>query len=101
MNESNPYIDEHFNWYLHDNRVRRLKNAGWIELPGWFPSGGWRDDFYEYEIVYGITAMMKPAPDFKDWIKFRLTSLLIPEFVKRRKARKWVKNNLNDLKNET
>jgi hypothetical protein len=72
----NPFADENFNWNLHYQKVRRLKNSGYVELPGWFPSGGYRADIYKYEIVDDVTAMMKPAPLLRHRIKFGLKSFL-------------------------
>jgi hypothetical protein len=40
-----------------------------------------------------VTAMMKPKPLIRHWIKFRLTSLLTPKFLKRWKIRQQIKSN--------
>jgi hypothetical protein len=91
IGEGNALMDENYKWRGHHRAVWKLRAAGYVEMPRWFPSGGWREDFYDYKIIGGVEVLMKPKPDFKDWLRFRLTSLLTPSFVKRWQARRFVK----------
>ena len=74
--EGNAYLDERYDWFAHDRRLRVLRNRGWVRMPDWWP-GGWPG--YEYEILGGFDVMMKPKPSFSDTIKFKWLRRILRE----------------------
>lgn len=67
-----PFLNERYDWHSHERRKCVLKNRGFVELPPWFPTGGWPG--YEYEFIGGIDVLMRPAPKFIDRVRWQFPS---------------------------
>lgn len=92
-----PFMREDFSLEReHYPLVRKYKAEGFVMVPNWMPVG-WPT--YEWVYPNGIDAMMRPAPRPLDRVRWQLTSTLTPEWVKRWKARRWMKAWLRDMAN--
>ncbi len=85
ITSDNPYLDDNYDWHAHELAVRELLVAGFTLVPNWFPAG-WPG--YDYEIVGGIDALMRPAPRLFHRIRFKWLSRAVPKWGRRWRLRR-------------